>query len=330
MGGGVLLNYAIGSIPGFPYFKNSLVAAGITTAFLLTMVWLKETPRWLLSKGHRNEACQALIWLRGPNVDITGEILDIETSEKIISLCSSLKALTGRNVVVPVGIVVLVAILQIAIGVLSIIAYAAIILKNAGLANPTITATYAVGGTIFFASLLSIFTIDCFGRKCLLIVSGLGMMIGTFSLGIYFYITHPSLCSSTSNSTIPDVSELQHAANNIRCNPQYAPLAVTSLILYIIAFGIGWGPVPFILIAELLPLRVRGLAGGIASFAGWVTAAIFTFFYIDYYRLVHLWFAWWSFTIINAAATLFVIIFFRETKGKTLEDIEEYYKNHLF
>ena len=327
--GGILLNYAIGSISGFPYFKNSLVAVGITTVFLLMIVWLKETPRWLLSKGHKNEACQVLIWLRGPGVDITGEILDIELSENIISPWNTWKELTERSVAVPVGIVVVVVILQDAVGIAAIVGYAADIFKNVGLNNPTITAAYAVGGTIFFTSFLSIFTIEYFGRKFVLIISGLGMMIGTISLGIDFYITRPSLCSS-SNLTLLDVSELHQAANNINCNPQYAPLAITSIIVYLIAYSIGWGPVPFILLAELLPLRVRGLAGGIASFFNLATSAIVTFTYVDYYHLVHLWFVWWSFTVINAGATLFVIIFLRETKGKTLEDIEKYYKKHLF
>ena len=328
--GGVLLNYTIGSLPGFPYYYNSLVASGITTAFLLMMVWLKETPRWLLSKGYKNEAYQTLIWLRGPGIDITGEIMDIESSDSIINPCNNWKELTARNITIPVGIVVMVVILQNSVGIAAIVPYAAGILKNAGLANPKITAAYVVGGTVFITTFFSIFTTEYFGRKSLLIISGVGMMIGTLSLGTHFYISRPSLCSSA-NSTLLDASELQHATNHIHsCNPQYAPLAITSIIIYLIAFAIGWGPVPCILLAELLPFQVRGLAGGIATIFSLTTVAIVTFFYIDYSRLVHLWFAWWTFTVVNAVATSFVIIFLRETKGKTLEDIEKYYKTHLF
>ena len=324
---GILLNYSIGSIPGFPYFNNSLVAAGISVAFLLMMVWLKETPRWLVSKGHKNEACQVLIWLRGPTIDITEEIMDIELSENI-SLWKSWKKLTGKSVAAPTVIVVVVVILQEAVGIGVIVAYAADIFKNVGMNNPKITAAYAVGGTMFFTSYLSIFTIEYFGRKLLLIISGLGMMIGTFSLGIFFYITRPSICSS--NSTLVYVSELQQAANNFHCNSQYAPLAIISMIIYLIGFSIGWGPVPYTLLAELLPFRIRGLTGGFASFFNLATAAIFSLFFINYYHFVHLWFAWWSFTVINGGAILFVIIFIRETKGKTLEDIEKYYQKNLF
>ena len=71
---GILLIYVMGSIPGFPYYYSSLVAAGISTVFLVLMMWMKETPRWLLSKGLHAEAHHMLTWLRGPNVDVDDEI----------------------------------------------------------------------------------------------------------------------------------------------------------------------------------------------------------------------------------------------------------------
>ena len=78
---GILVNYAIGSIPNFPYFYNSLVAAGIAAMFEILMVWLYETPRWLVSQGRVSEARVILQWLRGPGVQNEDEIRSNESTE---------------------------------------------------------------------------------------------------------------------------------------------------------------------------------------------------------------------------------------------------------
>ena len=96
------------------------------------------------------------------------------------------------------------------------------------------------------------------------------------------------------------MSVLHHVTSNAPCNPKYTPLAVFTIILYILAYTIGWGPVPFVLLAKLLALRVRGFVGGIATFDNLFTTAIFTFYYIDYYLEVHLWFTWWIFAVTNS------------------------------
>ena len=102
--------------------------------------------------------------------------------------------------------------------------YSASIFEEAGVANPRATATYAVGGAELLATLIVIFIIDLIGRKILLILSGIGMVIGTMLLGMHFYITRPSLCSGANNSTIlanltADV--LEDSTTNVPCNVEY-------------------------------------------------------------------------------------------------------------
>ena len=100
-------------------------------------------------------------------------------------------------------------------------------------------------------------------------------------------------------------------------------MAVTSVIIYDVALSVGWGSVPWVILSELIPLQVRGLAGGIAILVNWGTSAVGV--YLDYAAAVELWFVWWSFAVLNALGIVFVAVFIRETKGKTLEDIENYY-----
>ena len=327
---GILLNYSIGSIPGFPYFYNSLVATGTVAVFEVMMVWLKETPRWLVSKSHYQEAYHTLIWLRGPSVNTEDEIRSIESSDSS-SIWSAWKEFAKRSVAVPVMIVIVVMFFQQIGGLNAISSYAASLFEEAGVANPRVTATYAVGGVELFSTVISIFVIDLIGRKILLIISGAGMTVGTALLGVHFYITRPSLCASVANSTLTDLAEmLQDSTTDAPCNTQYGPLAVVSIITFGFAFSVGWGPVPWILLSELIPLQVRGLASGIAILVNWGTSAIVVGFYLEYADVVQVWFAWWSFAILNAAGVLFTIVFIRETKGKTLEDIEKYYQEHRF
>ena len=328
---GILVNYAIGSIPNFPYFYNSLFAAGIAAMFEVLMVWLYETPRWLVSQGRVSEARVILQWLRGPGVQIEDEICSNESTDG--NILTTLKEFTKRSVAVPCVLMLFVMVFQQIGGLNAIASYAASLFEDAGVSNPRATSTYAVGGAELLGTLIVVFIIDLIGRKILLILSGIGMVIGSMLLGVHFYITRPSLCSGANNSTIlADLTAevLEDSTTNAPCNVQYAPLAIVSIMTFSVAFSTGWGPVPWILVAELTPLQVRGIATGVATIVNWGTASIVVGFYMQYAAAVHVWFAWWSFMVLNIAAVVFTIFFVRETKGKTLEDIERYYQEHRF
>ena len=158
---------------------------------------------------------------------------------------------------------------------------------------------YSFGAVQLLATFIAIFTIDIFGCMSLLLVSGVGMTVGTALLGVHFYLTRHSLCSSSAhNSTLLDLAEMKDL--DTPCNKQYGPLAVTSLIIYSVASSVGWGSVLWVLFPELIPLQVRGLVGGIVSLVHWGTSALVVGVYLNYVAAVQLWFAWWSIAIVNA------------------------------
>ena len=236
-----------------------------------------------------------------------------------------------RDVVIPLVIMLFIMFFQQIGGLNASTAYSGLIFKEAGVENYRATATYAVGGTEVVFTIISLFIVDLFGRKLLLIISGSGMLLGTVLLGIHFFITRPSLCTSSGNFTLTDnnIMILQSTSSSDDpelCNTQFAPLAIVSLILFNAAFSIGWGPVPWVLLGELIPLRVRGVGSGIATLVNWSAAAIVTGFYLDYAEKVQPWFAWWTFSVLNLISILFVALFLFETKGKRLEEIHDRYK----
>ena len=335
---GIVLNYGISSIPGVTYFYSSLVAVAIIALYECLVVWLKESPSWLIRHGHTHRAVLVLGWLRGPEVKVQREVERIESAESLGLWLAMKEMSTKRYIAVPIVVVMFSMFFHQIGGAHVLSTYAAPLFESAGVANPKLTAFGAVGGVELVATLLTIPVIDFVGRKILLVLSSIGMIAGSAMLGIHYFITRPSTCVQASlvNSTADEGGaflplEGGHAAGDMfeNCvNSKFAPLAITSAVLFAVAYSIGWGPVPWVLLSELIPVRVRGAASGIATLVNWSSAALVIGVYLEYSEAVREWFAWWTFAFLNIIAVVFAIVFIKETKGKTLESIEEYYQEH--
>ena len=329
---GITINYALGSVENFYYFYISLVTAGIVALFEVLMFWLPETPRSLLSRGYVKKAEKVLKWLRGPNSDISTEEFK-EVKQHIISARSAKKRtwrnLLRRSALVPFSYLVVIFLVKQFCGINAIFAYAGEIFVEAGVPSPRSTAIYAVGVSTVVGVLVAFLTADLLGRKTLLIASGTLMVIGTAMLGTHFYITRPSLCNEywdLFNDT--DIaSGLETVTDKVveaeACNPGFAPLAISSLILYTFGFSVGWGPLPWVLLSELLPLSVRGMASGICLVISYTSSTVVVGVYPEYVELVSPWLAVWTFAVISLFGSAFVWIFIPETKGKSLEAVEK-------
>ena len=315
---GIVVNYAMGAIDDFPYYYISLVAVGIVALFEVLMIWLPETPRWLLSRGYGEDAEKALLWLRGKKIGFQQEV--DEMKKAIITTTAKRtkvrKEFLKRSVFVPFIYVLILFFFHQAGGINAVSSFASSLFTDAGISNPRTTTIYAVGGASLIGNFVSFVAVDLIGRTSLLILSGTGMFLGSEMLGVHFFITRPSLCDSYNSTLVESVDVVKS------CNTHFGPLAIVSLILYRFAFAIGWGPIPWLLLSELLPLAVRGVASGFAMFTTWSIAAIVAGFYLEYAELVQPWFAMWTFSLINLASVLFVLIFIPETKGRTLEEME--------
>ena len=321
--------YSLSAIPGLQYYNVALVAVGIVAVFELCMVRLNDTPRWLFTNGYKSEAESVLQWLRGPKIGIAQELCDMEEtiSGKTLTTRQVFKEFAKRSILIPLVLLLIVMFLQQISGLNAISSYASLLFGEAGVSNPRLISVFSIGFTGFVATLIAVYIVDLAGRKILLIISGIGMFAGTTMLGAHFFLTRPSLCAHH-NSTEYFLTVLQDSTSSSSCNTHFAPLAITSIILYNIAFAFGWGPVPWILMSELLPTQVRGVASGISTFVNWGTAAIVVGFYFNYAKVVKPWGAWWSFSLLNFLGVLFVIFFLPETKGKSLEEIQLHFEKH--
>ena len=328
---GILVLYGLGSIPGFRFYDLALVHIVILVLFLFLVVWIPETPRWLLLKlKDKPRTIAVLKYLRGPENRgrITKEFIAIQSSlpGRKLNACQKLRLIfSEKSLLVPFLLVTFLYVFQqLSGGGSTVVAYAGQIFQAAGSPDPDLTSIYTVGGGPVVATFLASLLIERMGRKVLLSVSAAGMVIGSTMLGIHSYLIRPEACSNHNNTL---ATGLGGNPDKDTCNPHLFPLAAVSVIVFIFSFSFGLGPVPWVILSEYLPLKVRGVAGGIVVASNWTTGVLVTGGFLSYSKLVGGWFAWWSLGAINLVGLIIIVMFIKETKGRTLEEIEELFKS---
>ena len=270
--------------------------------------------------------------LRGPNFHIMKELEKIKAFiRRSYSVKKQLMEFQHCAIIRPFLLVIMLMLFQQFSGINVAIFYASHIFLEAGLGKREVNliVAMAVGVVQIFATLVSVFLVDCLGRKVLLTTSSIGMFLSSLGLGIYFYF-YNSVCENclvgdpACNHTVIMDSIHQH----FPCNTtKFSYLAVTCIIVFIISYSLGWGPIPWTSMSELMPYHVRTLAGSIASFTNWLFATIITMCFKYYSRPpINNDGAWWSFSIIMFVAIFAVILFLPETRGYSLEEIQERFR----
>ena len=329
---GILLVYTLGAIPGFLYYDLSLATAALVIPTICCQCFLPETPRWLLAHQKLEQAQHILRKLRGKDADIRKELKELQDNfaeSGKYKWRKNIKYLLEPSARRALFLSVCLMIFQQMTGTNVVIFYAGNILADAKVVNPITVAGYAVGGTQVLAVLISVLLVDCIGRKVLLVTSSILVCVSTGLLGLYYFLTDyvcvhrynvdPSMPQNSSMTGLP-----------LYCEPEsskFFVLAIFSVVLFIIAFSIGWSTIPWVMMSELSPLRVRGLLSGIATFANWTTASFLTGLFPEYQGLVSNYGSWWTLMGITLLSIPFVLIFVPETKGKSLELIEKQMKS---
>ncbi|CAL5353864.1 unnamed protein product [Camellia sinensis] len=215
------------------------------------------SPRWLAKIGHQTDFEAALQRLRGKDADISEEAAEIQDYIETLQRLPKAKLLDlfQRRYLRSIGVGLMVC--QQLGGINGICFYVASIFDTAGFPSSTGTIIYAciqVPITALGATL-----IDKAGRKPLLLVSGSGLVIGCALTAISFYL---------------EVHEIAVNASPI--------LAVTGILVYIGAFSVGMGAVPWVIMSEIFPINVKGVGGSLATLVNWFIAWLvsYTFNYL--------------------------------------------------
>jgi len=179
--------------------------------------------------------------------------------------------------------------------------YAANIFRNMGLStDSSLLQTIIVGVINMLFTIIAIFSVDRFGRKPLLIAGALIMALSMFSLGTSFYLKSTGL------------------------------MALIFMLFYIAGFAMSWGPVAWVILAEIYPNSIRG-AVSIPVAGLWISNLIISWTFPMMNDNVWLTekfnhgFSYWIYGMMCLLAMLFVMKFIPETKGKSLEEIEKFW-----
>lgn len=273
-------------------FASELIPAGL---FFIALIFVPETPRYLVMVGQESKAKSVLEKINGSEV-VAGMIKTIQDSFKTKSRTW---LYFGWGVI---GIGVMLSVFQQFVGINVVLYYAPEIFRTLGEGTDSaLLQTIIVGVVNLLFTVVAIISVDRFGRKKLMVIGALAMAISMLSLGTVFYVESTGV------------------------------LALIFMLTYIAGFAMSWGPVTWVLLSEIFPNSIRG-AMALAVAAQWIANLLVSWTFpilneshqlTDYF---HHGFAYWIYGLMGIFAAMFVWKFVPETKGKSLEEIEKIWK----
>ncbi len=262
--------------------------------FLFFLYFAPKSSRWLIINNREEQGLAVLEKINGKE---KAKIIfdDIKNS---VSQHVSPKVLSYGVLLIVIGI--LLSVFQQFVGINVVLYYAPEIFKTMGSGtNTALLQTIIVGIINLSFTVVAIKTVDKFGRKPLQIIGALVMGFSMFALGFAFFF------------------------DNV------GTIALIFMLTYVAAFALSWGPVTWVLLAEIFPNKIRGKALAIAVAAQWVANYLVSWsfpimnnssYLTDNF---HHGFAYWVYGIMGFLAAIFVWKKVPETKGKSLEEIEK-------
>ena len=293
-----------------PMFYVGVVPALI---LLIGMFFLPESPRWLLSRGREAESRHIMEKTEDPSV-LESEMArlkkDILEASQQMSFGETFRQ---KWMVYPLMLAICIMLFQQAVGINTIIYYGPSIFLKAGFEGneAAIMASVSVGVINVIFTILSLFVIDKLGRRKLYFLGMGGIFVSLLLIaGCFAFLPH-----------LGDFG-------------RYA--IVGAMLLYIAFFAVSMGPLAWVLITEVFPMKVRGVGSSIGSLSNWLfnSIVVWTFFKVikGFTSLLGsedmgTAGAFCSFALVAAIGLVWGIKFLPETKGMSLEDIEKHWKN---
>jgi MFS transporter, SP family, xylose:H+ symportor len=301
--GGILLvyfvNWFVASQGNDAWVKSTgwrymLASEAIPAAILLVLLmFVPDTPRWLVMRGRSAEALAQLRRVMS-DTDASAILADIERSLAV----RSAKMLSFGLPVIVIGI--LISVFQQFVGINAVLYYAPLMFQNMGASTDTaLLQTVVVGGANVIFTVIAIVTVDKWGRKPLLVTGAIIMAVAMIALGCLF------------SAKIVGLG------------------ALIAVVVYIAGFALSWGPVAWVMLSEMFPNAIKGKAMGLAVAAQWIANLLVSasFKVLDGNSMLNAMFnhgfTYWIYGGMSVLAAVFVIRYVPETKGRSLESIQE-------
>ncbi|XP_051893149.1 solute carrier family 2, facilitated glucose transporter member 6 [Pristis pectinata] len=324
---GSLLLYALDLALSWRWL--AVVGAVIPAVLVIILCFMPESPRYLISKDRDHEAIEALVWLRGPDSDYLLEYREIQESLNKNVNKMSCTDLRQAFIYKPMLITLFMRVFQQLSGITVILVNMQLIFDSTSVILKGSYDTVLVGAVRLVSVSIAAWVMDKAGRRKLLFVSGIIMFISTLTLGVYIKLDE--IRSNTTNMHNSSNVESGHLITGQlfqhKIEKWLTLIPLISLMVYIFGYALGWGPITWLLMSEILPIKVRGLMSGLCVIVSWITAFILTQWFLPVKRSFGLAVPFLFFCVISVLGIIFTAVCIPETKGKTLEQIEDEFQN---
>ena len=285
-----------------------LAMAVPAVAYGVLSLTIPESPRYLIATHKIPEARRVLSTLLGQrNLEVRIDRIQRSLhSEKKPSMADLKGPALGLMPIVWVGI--LLSIFQQFVGINVIFYYSNVLWEAVGFSeSDSFKITVITSVVNILTTLIAIATVDKVGRKPLLLIGSVGM---TISLAVMAFVFQTADVVTVDGVATPQLGDAAGVAALIAAN------------MFVIAFGMSWGPIVWVLLGETFPNRVRAAALALAAGAQWVANWIVTVTFPSL-RDVSLGMTYGIYAVFAALSFVFVLKWVRETKGVELEDMPE-------
>ncbi|EHA8587477.1 polyol transporter 5 [Cocos nucifera] len=319
---GYVSNFAFAKFPEHLGWRLMLGVGAIPSVFLGTGVLaMPESPRWLVMHGQLAAAKKILAKTSDTPEEAEERLLDIKNVAGIPGDCNDdvvavQKQSHGKGVwkelfLRPTPSVrrVLISAMGIhffqqASGIDSVVLYSPRVFEKAGIydKDKLLGTTVAVGFTKTLFILVATFLLDRVGRRPLLLTSKGGMIVSLAGLGLGLTI-------------------IDHHPNGQL--PWAIGLCITSILAFVAFFSIGMGPMPSVYCSEIFPLRLRAQGVSVGVVVNRVTSGVITMTFLSLYKAITIGGSFFLYAGIAAVGWVFFFTYLKETRGKTLEEMED-------
>ncbi|XP_046649044.1 facilitated trehalose transporter Tret1-2 homolog isoform X2 [Daphnia pulicaria] len=313
---GILIAYIIGAVVEWQIL--CFIIGSMPIVLGLAMMFMPETPSWLVAHDQESQAKVALQQLRGKYTDIEPEFERIKFNDNShgSNNIRYIKILTSCHLMKPLLISMALMFFQQFSGINAIVFYSASIFQEAGSTIDRFVSSIMIGVVQLIFTVISALLVDRFGRRVLLMTSGTFMAVSLSGLGAFVYVK-----KAWEELSVVDESTVEE--QNLLAELGWLPLLC--LMSFIISYSFGFGAVPQLVMGELFPSEYRHRMGTISvSFS-----VLCTFVVVRTFPLMAstmgLASVYGLYATCCLTAVVFVGLFLPETKGKTLEEISSFF-----
>lgn len=300
---GILFSYVVGSYTSI--FVFNILCTCIPIVFGIVFFFMPESPSYLVVKNKDEEAKKALIKLRGRNYDVDHELqlLQRKAEEARNNPVAFTSAITKKTAIKALIICYSLMLFQQLSGINAVIFNTAAIFESAGASIDPSIATIIIGVIQVIATFTSTLVVDRLGRRILLLLSALIMCVCSTSLGVFFFL----------KDAHGDDSSIVLAIG-------WLPLVALSL--FIIAFSLGFGPIPWMMAGELCMIDIKAFVGSTAGTFNWLLSFTVTSTFNSLNQAIGAGQVFWMFAGIMLVGFVFIFFVVPETKGKSVDEIQ--------